>query len=282
MRRHPLLAYFLLTYSITWGLAACLALFPERLAALFGEISLSNPLVLIAVYAPSLSALAVTGITGGAAGIRDLLSRLLRWRVGVRWYLTVFLGIPALGLGAAVLNCWLSGQPLKLGLGYSELALYPLLTSLVTDPGPLGEELGWRGFALPRLLQSRNAFSASVILGLVWGLWHLPAFFISGLPQNQLSIPAFLVGGTSLSLLMTWVYQHTQGSVLLAVLIHWLSNLCSDLAPLPVMSGVFAMAALIVVAVNGPAHLSRAQSKSSDARKDLVVTPRHHKPNMTP
>jgi membrane protease YdiL (CAAX protease family) len=266
MRRHPLLAFLLLTFSITWGIGACFALFPGRLAALFGEMSVSNPLFLIAVYAPSFSALVVTGITGGAAGIRDLLSRLLRWRVGLRWYLTVFLGVPALSLGAAVLNAWLSGQNLEFGSVHSELALYPLLTSLVTDPGPLGEELGWRGFALSRLLSGRSALSASVILGLVWGLWHLPAFFIPGLPQNQLSIPAFLLGNVALSVLMTWVYQNTQGSILFAVLIHWLANLCLPLAPLPVVSGALALAALIVVAVHGPACFTRMQSEPSAPR----------------
>jgi membrane protease YdiL (CAAX protease family) len=267
MRKHPLLAFFLLTFSITWGIGACFALFPERLVALFGEMSVANPLFLIAVFAPSLSALIVTAITDGTAGLRDLLSRLVRWRVGLRWYLTIFLGIPLLGLGAGLLDAWLAGKPLAVGPDRWDLALYPLLVSLVTDPGPLGEELGWRGFALPRLLVGRSALSASVILGLIWGIWHLPAFFIAGLPQNQLSIPAFLLGGTALSVLMTWVFQHTQGSVLLAILIHWLINeVYLPQGRLPVMAGILAVAALIVVAVNGPAYLSRAHGKPSNPR----------------
>src|SRR5262249_59224222 len=80
------------------------------------------------------------------------------------------------------------------------------------------------GFALPRLLQRHSALTASLILGLIWGIWHLPAFFLSGLPQNQLSLPAFLVGTVALSVLMTWVYQHTHGSILFAILIHWIFN----------------------------------------------------------
>jgi membrane protease YdiL (CAAX protease family) len=257
MRNRPLLAFFALTFAITWGTGACYALFPARLESVFGKITPANPLFYLAVYAPSISALVVTAYTGGTAGVRDLLARLLRWRVGLRWYLTVLLGIPALSLAAAALGAWLSGETLKFDPGHWHLALYPLLIGLVVDPGPLGEELGWRGFALPRLLAGRSALSASLILGLIWGLWHLPAFFFSGLPQNQLSIVAFLVGTIALSVLMTWVFQNTGGSVLLSVLIHWLFN-AQPVPPGPVLAGVLTAAALVVVALNGPARLARA------------------------
>ena len=193
MRSRPLVAFFVLTFAITWGLGGCFALFPAQFEALFGEISNTNPLFFVAVYAPSVSALIVTAYTGGISGLRELLNRLLRWRVGLRWYLTVFLGVPLLLLGSAALSAWFSGKSLEFGPKDWRLALYALLIPLVTDPGPLGEELGWRGFALPRLLERWSALSASLILGLIWGLWHLPAFFFSGLPQSQFSLPAFLL-----------------------------------------------------------------------------------------
>jgi membrane protease YdiL (CAAX protease family) len=113
-------------------------------------------------------------------------------------------------------------------------------------------------------LQGRSALSASIILGLIWGCWHLPAFFIGGLPQNQLSIPAFLLGSVALSVLQTWVYQNTRGSVLLAVLIHWLTNLTLTQAPFTMISGALAIVAVIVVAVYGPAHFSRTTGQPSD------------------
>jgi uncharacterized protein len=238
------------------------------LEAVFGKISGANPLFYVAVYAPSLSALIVTAYTGGVSGLRELLSRLLRWRVGLRWYLTVFFGVPLLLLGSAALGAWFSGELLKFGPSHWKLALYPMLISLLTDPGPLGEELGWRGFALPRLLERRSALSASLILGLVWGHWHLPAFFISGLPQSRFSLPAFLVSVMALSVLMTWVFQNTQGSVLLAVLIHWLFN-AHELprGSFPVMAGVFTVAALIVIVVSGPTHLSRTPHGSGRSQE---------------
>jgi membrane protease YdiL (CAAX protease family) len=234
-------------------------LFPDRLVALFGPISNTNPLFYLAVYAPSISAIVVTAWTAGGAGLRDLLSRLFRWRVGIQWYLIVFLGMPGLLVGSAAVTAWFSGEPVKFVPHSWQLPLYGVLTSLLLDPGPLGEELGWRGFALPRLLQVRSALTASLILGLIWGLWHVPAFLIQGLPQNQLSLPAFLVGCAALSVLMTWVYQHTRGSILFAVLIHWLFN--TEYLPrgtLPVLAGILSVAALVVVAVSGPTRLSRS------------------------
>jgi membrane protease YdiL (CAAX protease family) len=259
MKNRRLLSFFILTFAISWGIGALYALFPDRLVAVFGPISNSNPLFYVAVYAPSLSALVVTAYADGIAGLRDLLRRLFRWRVGIRWYLVVFLGMPALLVGSGVLSAWWSGQPFKFEQGHKPLALYPMLISLVLDPGPLGEELGWRGFALPRLLYSRSAVTASFIVGLIWGLWHLPAFFINGLPQNQVSLPAFLVAVVALSVLMTWVYQHTHGSILVAILIHWVFN--TDFLPrgtFSAVAAVLAVAALVVVGLSGP-RLSRGR-----------------------
>jgi membrane protease YdiL (CAAX protease family) len=268
MRKRPLLSFFLLTFGITWGLGACYALFPDPLIAVFGPISNTNPLFYLAVYAPSLSALVVTAYSDGAGGLRELLSRLLQWRVGALWYLIVLLGMPALIVASAALSAWFSGEPFRFGQGHRQLALYAVLLSLVADPGPLGEELGWRGFALPRLLHRRSALSASVIVGLIWGLWHLPAFLIQGLPQNQFSLPAFLVACVALSVLMTWVYQHTGGSLLFAVLMHWLFN--TDFLPrgtFPAMAAVLSAAALAVVVVSGPTRLAR---KTSDSQSELA------------
>jgi membrane protease YdiL (CAAX protease family) len=258
VRNRPLLSFFILTFAITWGLGACYVLFPEQLVSLFGPMSNHNPLFYLAVYAPSFSGILLTVYLDGLPGLRDLLSRLFRWRVDLRWYLIVLLGVPALLLASAVLTDWLSGEPLKLLRVHWQLALWPMLTALVLDPGPLGEEFGWRGFALPRLLQVRSPLSASLILGLIWGVWHLPAFFIQGLPQNQFGLPAFLIGCLALSVLITWIYQQTRGSLLFAVLIHWLFN--TPYVPrgsFPAVSALLTLAALFVVGSNWRTWLSR-------------------------
>jgi membrane protease YdiL (CAAX protease family) len=150
-----------------------------------------------------------------------------------------------------------SGQQIVRAAGAGGLwsAILVILGSFLADPGPLGEELGWRGFALPRLLKGRSALSAGVILGIIWGVWHLPAFIIAGTPQNNMSFPLFMIGVVALSVLMTWAFKGTGGSVLAAALIHWTFNTCTDMTRMPlalVSVGVLVLAAAVVVAVSGP------------------------------
>jgi hypothetical protein len=159
MRQHPLLSYVILTFGITWGLAACFVLFPAQIAATFGKASVSNPLFLLAVYAPSISAVIMTGVTGGPSGIGSLLARLLRWRVRVRWYAAALLGLPVLSSLATVMNAAASGSLPRLEHGYDlflrgpsgleilqvvgnhhvgwTLLVSALAIVFVSDPGPL-------------------------------------------------------------------------------------------------------------------------------------------------
>jgi membrane protease YdiL (CAAX protease family) len=285
MKRHPLLAFFVLTFGLTWGLGACFALFPAQLTAVFGKVSVTNPLFIVAVYAPGISAIIVSDRIDGPAGVRRLLGGLLRWRIGVRWYLAILVGIPMLSAIAMLLSAALAQTPLIVDHWYRLFLLGPsgqqivraagagglwsailvILGSFLADPGPLGEELGWRGFALPRLLKGRSALSAGVILGIIWGVWHLPAFIIAGTPQNNMSFPLFMIGVVALSVLMTWAFKGTGGSVLAAALIHWTFNTCTDMTRMPlalVSVGVLVLAAAVVVAVSGPG-LSRSEEYES-------------------
>src|SRR5262249_40361049 len=117
---------------------------------------------------------------------------------------------------------------------------------LVTDTGPLGEEFGWRGFALPRLLHRRSPLSAALILGVIWWAWHLPTFFIQTLSQSQLSIPLFLVNSIALSILMTGLYIRTRGDLLLMILVHLMANYCGTIG-IPFSAEVGAEVALAVL-----------------------------------
>ena len=281
MKRRPLTAFFALTFGLTWGLGACFALFPAQLTAVFGKVSVTNPLFMLAVYAPSISAIVVTGFIDGAAGIRRLLGGFLRWRIGIQWYLAILVGIPMLSVVAILVNAAIAQTPPGIDHWYQLFLLGPtghwiadaagagglwsvvlvILGSFLADPGPFGEELGWRGFALPRLLNGRSALSAGVILGIIWGVWHLPAFLIGGTPQNSMSFPLFMIGAVGISVLMTWAFKGTRGSVLAAVLIHWTFNTCSDLTKMPlalISVGLIVIAAALVVAITGP-ELSRSR-----------------------
>jgi membrane protease YdiL (CAAX protease family) len=286
MKRHPLLAFFALTFGLTWGLGACFALFPAQLTAVFGKVSVTNPLFILAVYAPSISAIVVTGLIDGRAGVTRLLGGFLRWRIGIRWYLAIFVGIPMLSAIAMLLSAALARTPLNVDHWYQLFLLGPtgheivnaagvggvwsvipaILGSFLADPGPLGEELGWRGFALPRLLKDRSALSAGVILGIIWGGWHLPAFLIGGTPQNNMFFPLFMVGAVALSVLMTWAFKGTSGSILVAVLIHWGFNTCSDMTRMPLALfsvGILVIAAALVVAIEGTGLSGQRNTKTA-------------------
>jgi uncharacterized protein len=248
MRSHPLQAFFLLVFAITWGIALWIVTLPEQVTALFGEMSVFHPLFVLAVWGPTLAAVIVTLGSKGFTGLGPLFRPLVRWRAHPLWYLFIFLGLPFLGVGAVLL----SGNPLQF-----EVSL-PILLNLIYT-GPLSEELGWRGFALPRLLARYRALTASLLLGAVWSIWHLPSFFIGGLPQAGAAIPAFLIGGLAISVLATWVYQHTAGSVLLSACLHLAINFALTVlgAPLILYAGLLVLLAMLVVLVDGPVHLSQ-------------------------
>lgn len=249
MKQRALLGFFALTFALTWGIAALLLLFPNQMAAWFGSMSVQNPLFRVAVFAPTIAAICITLYTEGLTGLRALLSRLVRWRFGGQWYLLVMLGVPALGLGAAILG----GQAPAFDLRHWYRFIPVLLSQIYQDPGPLGEELGWRGYALPHLLRRWRPLTASLVLGVIWFIWHLPAFLIGGTPQTSLSLPAFFLSALALSILATWLYQQTEGSVLPSVLLHLMANFSLNIlhAPLVLFGVLLGLTALFCVAMTG-------------------------------
>lgn len=142
-----LVAFFLMAFGLTWGIAVLFVLFTKPLEAVFGPMSNSNVLFRLAVFSPTTSAIIVMAWFEGWSGAKRLLSGLVRWRVGLGWYAFVLLFVPALGVLGAVLG---GSETILAARGWP--ALFSLAAvQLLTDPGGLGEELGWRGFALPRL-----------------------------------------------------------------------------------------------------------------------------------
>ena len=207
MKQHPLLSFFLLTFGITWGLGGLYFLFSSQIRAISGTNAQLNPLFFLAAYAPMISALIVVSVTQGIPGLRAYLRRLLHWRVSIRWYFLVLVGIPILH-GCSALISYVLGTSDAPALTISPwYMILPIgVSRLLLDPGAT-EELGWRGFALP-LLQSRfSALWSSVILGSIWAVWHLPAFYISGLTQTSLLFPVFFVVSICLAILMTAIYN---------------------------------------------------------------------------
>ena len=267
MKRYPILAFFLLTFGITWGLGGLYVLFPSQMEAAFGKAAFYHPLFFLATYAPAISALIVIGVTHGVAGLASYLRRLLHWRVGARWYLLVLFGIPTLYLCSILISVAVgTGNLPAISVSPWYMVVPVALSVLVTDPGAV-EEIGWRGFALP-LLQSRfSALWSSVILGSIWAIWHLPSFFIPGLPHNSVAFAPFLLSQISWAILMTAIYNRTGGSIPLMFLFHWQINVPYHLGDMHfnfwITALLLAALATIVTVASGPRCLG--ESKYTEA-----------------
>ena len=237
-KQHPLVAFFVLAYALTWPLIPLVSVSP-----LWG---------FPALFGPALAAIIVVAVVDGRTGLRNLLGRMGRWRVGARWY-AVALGLPmVLALAAAGLHVMLGA---RMATGFGGLSVLNFVVFVLI----VGEELGWRGYALPKLLAGRSALAASLILGALWGAWHLPTFFVPGAPQYGLPFSAFVLLTMSYSVLFTWVYLHTTGSVLIATLLHGAINfsqgfMLGGIAPAReywLLAAVYGVTALILVVAAG-------------------------------
>jgi membrane protease YdiL (CAAX protease family) len=243
---HRLTAFFVLTFTITWGIGAFAIFLPEQFRNLFGELSDTHPFYYIAVAAPTITASILALTLEGRHGLGDLYRRIVRWRFGIQWYGLVLIGLPVLGWLVTRIT---GSHPLK-DISTPALLLALLFNLLIT--GPLGEELGWRGFALPRLLKRFSPFTASLILGFIWGIWHLPSFYVSAMVQADLSLPLFLLNAVCLSFLASWLFMNTGGSVLITVLLHYMVNFCVSVlgVPLPAFTALMLVAVISVVALD--------------------------------
>lgn len=249
VRRHPLVTYFVLAYALTWVLAPLLTI-----SLLLGVVGLLMPAV---------AAIVVTAMTEGRPGVKSLLQRLTIWRVGLRWY-AVALGLPVLlSLGVAASGSLLGAS------GPIEFSPVSLLT-MVVFVLVVGEEIGWRGYALPKLLQNHSAVTASLILGVLWGGWHLPTFFIPGAPQAGIPFLAFLLFTTGASVLFTWLYLRTGGSLLIATVFHGAINsfgfVNNALEPAARwwLTGVIYVAAAVLVSVIAGLNLGRHRAAQAE------------------
>jgi membrane protease YdiL (CAAX protease family) len=258
VRRYPLIVFFVLAYVFSW--------WPWPLYA-FGL----SPTPIIA-FGPFLAAILVLALTTGKGGVVTLLRRMVRWRVRPVWYAVALLLPVAISGGAALLNVVVLGasapSPAELG-AWSGLVPTFFLLLLVPGIGGAWEEPGWRGYALPKLQGGHSALLASLILGVVWAFWHLPLMVIG---QIHLSDPVYIVAWT---VVLTWVFNNTNGSVLIAMLMHNIHNVISGYYFSAMFSGadwvrqgwllvaLWCAVAAIVVVVNGPEHLSRKYTRQT-------------------
>ena len=237
-RAHPLVVFFVLAFALTWLIEIPLVL------ASWGLITFptSVPLLILMGYGPTIAAVITSAAVGGWAEVRNLLKRLLIWRVGLGWWaVTIFLTggiiLGALGLYALSGNTVPPFPTLEPGLLLNVVLTF-VVVSLVN-----GEEIGWRGFALPRL-QSRYGIPMTVIvLGIIETLFHLPIFFNNGASdaggQNGTPFLAFFASSVVAVFLYVWVYDHTRGSLLIATVLHGSMNAWASILPFPATSPTF-------------------------------------------
>lgn len=229
IKQNSLVAYFVIAYAISWAFMLPLALSAQGLI----QKQFPYALYYLASTGPALSALIVTAFAEGRAGLRKLPGHLVKWRVGVGYYIFAVLVPVALFGIALVINYIFTGVWTDLGLlGQADYLPYlgiPGVLGVWFLTYGMGEEIGWRGFALPRLQRNRPAANAALLLGIIWACWHLPAFFFRDtyIEMGPLGFPMFVVSIVFASVVFAWLYNSTGGSLLLVILFHvffnWLS-----------------------------------------------------------
>lgn len=210
---HQLLSFFVLSYTLMY-----IAVFGAK----WLEIPFFGPVWFIAIFSPTISALLLSYIIGGMPAVKKLLLGYTRWKVGVRWYLAAFM-LLLLPLSIALIYQALGNPVRGLTPGTTTAALIGQFIFTFFS-GPLAEEGGWRGFALPRLQGKYNALVASLILSVIWTCWHIPMYFYP-LPSTLMILPVFLVINAVLTTFMTWLYNNTRGSLVITILAHFCFNL---------------------------------------------------------
>ncbi len=231
-----LLLFFLLTFAVTWTawLVPAVLVAPGT-GGLFG---LGGPVFLFGVFAPAFVAIALTAVDEGRFAVARLLARTGKWRVDVRFYLIAITYMAATKLFAAVIHRLARGEWPAFGDTPLALLLGAILVSTWTQAG---EEVGWRGYALPRLATALGLGGASVFLGVIWALWHLPLFYLQGSGSDGQSFPIYLLHVTALSVAMSWLYWKTDGSLLLVMLMHASVNNTTGIVPAAVPNAADAM-----------------------------------------
>jgi membrane protease YdiL (CAAX protease family) len=261
------LKYIVIAFAFTWFFWGLAVLEARGLIS-----SLPVPALFLGAFGPMVAAVMITAQESGRAGLRSLLSRIVHWRVAPFWYGVAFLGPIVLALGAMALHMVLGGQPPNLLAMIGALPTVLALSVYMLIQVGIGEEIGWRGYALPKLQTGYSALISSVILGVLWALWHLPVFFNPATSYGNTPFWVFLVFLLPFPIVYTWIFNSTGGSVLMAMILHAVTN--ASIGPLwkatPEYSNALSSTdvyllqaavlwgvAIVLVLVFGPRNLSR-------------------------
>jgi len=268
IQKHIFFLYLITAFAISWLGWGVLILTGT-------EPDFFNPWKMLAAFGPSLAGLAAIAFHSGKAGLRNVWRQMThfgqpRWF----WYLISLIAPPAIMLASLYIHIALGGT----GLAFNDPAeIYRVIPVflLVLFFSVLGEEVGWRGFALPWLQKRFSAFQSSLILGVIWTLWHLPLFWIPGDFHQQLPLVWFLIQTVSITFLYTWMYNATRGSLLIILLLHAASNTAfgvlpmlpeaasGSLRPAWILNVLLVIAACLAVILNGRESMAKGKPKQT-------------------
>lgn len=239
-------AFVMVAFVWAWGFGLAAA----RVKA--ERPSLGAALQMVAGFGPSIAGVAVVAVSSGREGLRQWFARCLRWKVGWRWFVAAFLTPPLLMMFALVVHVALGGElPAFPAAQHVPMAIANFgLVFLVG--GPLGEEFGWRGYLTPALTARFDWRVASLLVGVVWGLWHLPLFLVGGSVQSEMPVFFFLLNILAGSVLFGWFFEHHQGSIVPTLVLHMSLNAWAgilSIVPTATMKRPYFLATGILVAL---------------------------------
>lgn len=269
VRSSPVTAFFLLAFLISWSMWGLgRGLVPGAGRGI--RLAIHN----LGLCGPTVAALFVGGLLYGREGAFDLLKRIGRWRAGIGWYLFAILSTLVLGLAARGIHSLTFGATPALNFQIMWVRLFVL-------PSGLPEEYGWRGFALPHLLKRRSALASSLIIAVFWVLWHIP---ISPILNDVSFLGLFLLEVIPLTILFSWLYINSHGSILLVVLFHFVANAVVEVLNIPgslslwaIFVGMNWLLAALIATRYGVSRLSRYGSAGIERDLEMQQAPAREK-----
>lgn len=241
-----IIPFLVITFGLSWGIAALLIFFTDQMVAIFGEITNRNPLYILMAYSPGIAGAFLVWRHYGLKGLGSFFRRLTLWRMPLVWWLYLIIGIPALAYLAAALNGTI-GDPFPFSSWYQ---VFPALVQSLFLLGTI-EEFGWRGLLQPLLQRKMAPIWAGLIVGIVWATWHLPVFlFGGGVQYSAWPVVPFFGGVIALSVILTPMFNSARGSLLIAYLYHF--QMMNPIFPdgQPWDSLIFGLAAVVIVVLN--------------------------------
>lgn len=265
------LTFIILAFVWSWGMGIA--------ANYIGKATpvLNTALKILAGFGPSLAGIVVVASFSTGTGLCDWLMRCLNWRVGWKWCLLAFGFPPAVMIVAIGLHRLLGGpMPALMSSDHIPLAIMNYGIVFLIG-GPIGEEFGWRGYLMPALTPRMDWRVASLLIGIIWGLWHLPLFFLTSTPQAQMPMLVFFLNILAGSVVFSWLFERTQGSILPALVLHTSLNAWTGMLgivptaatsrPYLLVTGLLILIALILLATPSPAsEMNRNQKTKRSTR----------------